>query len=106
MAADVVQVTTTLPDADAAERVALAVLEARLAACAQVDGPVTSRYWWDGALETATEWRCTIKTTAGVAERTVAAVVAAHPCDVPEVLVTAVAGGHEAYLDWVASAIA
>jgi periplasmic divalent cation tolerance protein len=101
----VVQVTTTAPTEADARRVADALLAERVAACVQVDGPITSRYRWEGAVTEATEWRCVAKTTAGAAERAVAAVVAAHPYDVPEVLVTTVDGGHQAYLDWVADEV-
>ena len=101
----VVQVTTTLPSEADATRVADALVAARLAACAQVDGPITSTYRWQGAVATATEWRCVAKTTAALADRVVAAIVERHPYDVPEVLVTPVTGGEDAYLAWVASEV-
>ena len=99
------QVTTTAPDEATADAIAAALLDARLAACVQVDGPIRSRYWWDAELEAATEWRCVAKTTAAAAERAVAAVVAAHPYDVPEVLVTPVLDAHPAYADWVRATV-
>src|SRR5688500_5362169 len=57
------QVTTTLPDSAAAERLALLLVEERLAACAQVLGPVSSTYRWQGATERASECYCHLKTT-------------------------------------------
>lgn len=101
MSDDLVQVTTTAPDEATAGAIASALLEARLAACVQVDGPITSRYWWDGAIEEATEWRCVAKTTAAAAPDAIAAVLDAHPYDVPEVLVTPVLDGSAAYAEWV-----
>ena len=47
------QVTTTLPDREAAQRLGTRLVEERLAACAQVVGPVSSVYWWQGEVETA-----------------------------------------------------
>ena len=41
----------------------------RLAACVQVVGPIRSTYRWEGRVETATEWLCLAKTTAGVLAR-------------------------------------
>lgn len=105
MAADVVQVTTTVPTEDAASTIGAALLDAKVVACVQVDGPVRSSYWWQGAREDAVEWRCVAKTTAALADRAVAAIVEAHPYEVPEVLVTPVTGGHQAYLAWVATTV-
>ena len=105
MADDLVQVTTTAPDEQTAGAIAGALLDERLAACVQVDGPITSRYWWDGALETSTEWRCVAKTTASRADEVVAAIVAAHPYDVPEVLVTPVLAAHAPYATWVGDVV-
>ena len=95
------QVTTTAPSEEVAGTIAAALLDSRLAACVQVLGPMRSRYWWNGAVEESTEWLCVAKTTAANADPAVAAIVAAHPNDVPEVLVTPVTGGSPAYLDWV-----
>ncbi|MFN2607838.1 MAG: divalent-cation tolerance protein CutA [Acidimicrobiales bacterium] len=96
-----VQVQATAGSFEEAERLAAAVLHPRLAACVQVLGPITSRYWWDGRLETATEWLCLAKTTEDRADAVVAVMGAAHSYDTPEVLVLPVIGGHDGYLAWV-----
>lgn len=110
MAIDVVVVTTVIDDRAAAERIARELVEARRAACTQVSAePVTSVFRWKNEetneLEVTTdrEWVVTAKTTAAAADACVAAIVALHPYDTPEVLVTPVVGGHVAYLEWVAS---
>lgn len=96
-----VQVATTFDAVEEAEALAASVVRARLAACAQTEGPVTSVYRWDGALQKDKEWRVTFKTTAALAERLTEYIVREHSCDVPEVLVTPVIGGHQKYLEWV-----
>ena len=101
----VVQVTTTVESEADAERLATLLLDDRLAACVQTVGPVRSRYWWKGAQETATEFVLVVKTTAAAAGDVVRAITAAHPYDVPEVLVSPVINGHQPYLDWVASEV-
>jgi len=103
MAEQLVQVTTVAPDEATADAIAAALLDARLAACVQVDGPIRSRYWWDGALEDSTEWRCVAKTTAARADDVIAAIVSRHPYDVPEVLATPVLAANEAYAAWVSA---
>jgi periplasmic divalent cation tolerance protein len=94
-------VTTTVDDRSAADALAGSAVTGRLAACAQVGGPVTSTYRWQGAVETAAEYAVQFKTAADRVEALVAHVREAHPYDVPEIVVTPVTGGNPAYLDWV-----
>ena len=85
------QVTTTLPDREAANRLGRRLVEERLAACAQVVGPVASVFWWQGEVESAGEWYCHLKTTASRVEELIARIRELHPYETPEIL--AVAGG-------------
>ncbi len=62
------QVTTTTTAKEKATTLAHLVVEQRLAACAQVSGPITSTYWWNLELETNDEWVCTFKTSAAALE--------------------------------------
>lgn len=100
------QVTTVIDDRGRAEGIARSVVEARAAACAQVSGPVTSTYWWQGAVETAEEWAVVAKTTAERAAAAVEAIRAAHSYDVPEILVTPILAGHGDYLAWISAEVA
>lgn len=95
------EVTLTAPSAEEAERLGTLALRGRLAACAQVSGPITSSYWWNGEMATATEWRCTLKTTRSRLAALVAALRAAHPYEVPEIVATALVGGDDDYLAWI-----
>ncbi|MFD6231568.1 divalent-cation tolerance protein CutA [Streptomyces sp. NPDC060232] len=63
MATDTVIAQTTVDSEDLARRLARGAVEARLAACAHIDAPFTAVYRWKGAIETATEWRISYKTT-------------------------------------------
>jgi periplasmic divalent cation tolerance protein len=97
----VLQVTTTLENRAAAERLAQTLVEERLAACAQVAGPVTSSYWWNRKVTTATEWYCHMKTTKDRFPALRERIVALHPAQVPEITALPVFGGHAEYLQWV-----
>ncbi|NNG15831.1 MAG: divalent-cation tolerance protein CutA [Gemmatimonadales bacterium] len=97
----VLQVTTTLDDRAAAERLARTLVEERFAACAQVAGPVTSAYWWKHKVTTATEWYCHIKTTKDHFPALRERIVALHSAEVPEIIALPVFGGHAEYLQWV-----
>ena len=57
------QVITTTDSREAADTLGRFAVEARVAACAQVVGPITSTYWWEGKIETAEEWQVIFKTT-------------------------------------------
>ena len=94
-------VLVTAPDADAAGRLARAVVEERLAACVNVIGPVRSIYRWQGELQDDSEVLMMIKTTRERRAALAARVCELHPYDVPEVLALPASGGSEAYLQWV-----
>lgn len=101
---DVIQIVTTTETRDAAETIARHLVEQGLAACAQVSGPITSIYRWQGRIERATEWQCVIKTRAALYDQVERAIRALHPYETPEILATPVAHGSTAYLDWLAQA--
>jgi periplasmic divalent cation tolerance protein len=100
----VVQVETTCDSADAANALVRDTVAARLAACGQV-GAITSTYWWQGDVQTGTEWRITFKTTDAKADELESFLLQHHPYETPEVLRTPVLGGNPAYLAWVAAEV-
>ena len=57
-------VLTTVESIDDANRLAADLLEQRLAACIQIDGPIVSHYRWEGKLQQANEYRLVIKVAA------------------------------------------
>lgn len=97
---DCVQVTTAVDDRARADGLATLAVERRLAACAQVAGPVDSTYWWNGAVETASEWQVLFKTTAARIEELIAMIGAEHPYETPEIIATPIVAGSPGYLDW------
>jgi periplasmic divalent cation tolerance protein len=99
------QVTTTLPDRAAAERVASVLVEERWAACAQVVGPVESTYRWQGKVERATEWYCHLKTTLARAPGLRARLRELHPYETPEIVAVPLVDGDPDYLVWVAASV-
>ena len=94
-------VFTSLPDAASAETLASALIGRRLAACVNILAPCTSVYRWQGAIERAQEVQLVIKTVEDRWDALCAAVTAAHPYAVPELLALPVAAGLPAYLDWI-----
>ncbi|TWF82835.1 divalent-cation tolerance protein CutA [Kitasatospora viridis] len=98
--ADLVVVTTTHEDEPKARALARQVVEARLAACAQVY-PVRSVYWWEGEVQEAGEWRIDFKTRADLAGPLTGFIGERHGYEVPEVIAVPVVAGAPGYLEWV-----
>ena len=94
-----VLVTTTTDTADEANRLADAIVHARQAACAHVS-EIDSTYWWDGEVQHSHEWVIEFKTPAARASALKDAILAAHSYDTPQVIVTPIIDGSEAYLAW------
>lgn len=100
----IVSITTTFASRGAAEACGRRLVEARVAACAQIDGPVTSIYRWRAAVESAEEWRMTCKTAPAVEAACVAAIVAVHDYETPQVT-TARLAATPAYAAWVRESV-
>jgi len=96
-----VQVTTTTATQEEARQIARTSVERRLAACAQVIGPVVSTYWWQGSIETAGEWMCLLKTPASEYESLARHILAEHSYDTPEITTTPISQGNPDYLAWI-----
>jgi periplasmic divalent cation tolerance protein len=99
------QVTTTLPDRAAAQRVASVLVEEHLAACAQVLGPVASTYRWKGQVEHAEEWYCNLKTTLVRLPAAQARIRELHSYDQPEIIALPITDGDAGYLKWIEDSV-
>lgn len=102
---DFVTITTTADDRGVADRIARAVIERRIAACARISS-AESVYRWDGEICVAPEFVVEIKTTAAARAAVEAAIRELHSYELPEIVAHPVAGGSKAYLDWVSSEVA
>ena len=100
---DIRLVITNCPDEETANRIALAVVEAQLAACVNILPRVQSIYRWQGAVESAVEVPLLIKTTAAAYPALEAAIRESHPYDVPEIIALPITAGLPAYLNWLAA---
>jgi periplasmic divalent cation tolerance protein len=95
------QVVTTTDSREEAEKLARSAVERRLAACAQVAGPVTSTFWWERAVQTASEWQCVLKTTSARFDELRAHLEREHTYETPEIVATPIVAGSAAYLEWI-----
>jgi periplasmic divalent cation tolerance protein len=98
---DIIVVLTNMPDRAAALTLAQTLVERRLAACVNVLGQADSVYRWQGEIERAQEVPVLIKTRRGLYPELQAAITAAHPYELPEIIAVPVVLGFSAYIDWV-----
>ena len=90
---------------DAADGLATALVEARLAACVNVLPGLRSVYRWQHAVERADESLLIAKTTVAGYAALEAGIRARHPYELPEVVAVDIAAGLPAYLEWLAAAV-
>ena len=101
-----IQITTTTGKRHDAEQIASELISRRLAACVQLSGPIVSTFRWQGKVETAEEWVCTIKTASSKFDAVQQVFQQIHPYEVPEIVATPIVGGSEAYLQWLGDQLA
>jgi periplasmic divalent cation tolerance protein len=99
---DALLVLTTVADRAAADALAHALLERRLAACVNIGAPVDSLYHWRGRIETGPEIPLTIKTRASLYDKVEAAILELHDYELPEIIAVPVSRGHGPYIGWLA----
>ena len=91
--------TTTGSRGDA-DRLARGAVELRLAACTQIDGPITSHFHWQGRLEVAEEFRIWFKFLPANGSALSAWVHAHHPYATPQWIEVSAESVGEKYLSW------
>jgi periplasmic divalent cation tolerance protein len=94
------QVQTTTDSRAEAVELGRSAVQARLAACAQVAGPVVSTYWWEGDLERAEEWLLLFKLPAARYQELADFLAQRHSYDEPEIVATPIVAGSVGYLSW------
>jgi periplasmic divalent cation tolerance protein len=94
-------VYATAGDADEARRIGRAVVEERLAACANVIDGMKSIYWWQGAVQEGNETVLILKTTEARVDALISRIKALHSYDCPAIVSFPIAAGFEGFLDWI-----
>jgi periplasmic divalent cation tolerance protein len=100
MTVNAVMIMTTVKDKNDAKAMASLLINGRFAACVQ-ELAVNSHFSWDGKINEEPEILLLVKTAADRAQSTIEAIKGAHSYDIPEILVSPIIGGLDAYLQWV-----
>jgi periplasmic divalent cation tolerance protein len=99
-------VYVTAADQGEAERIGRAVVEERLAACANILPGMRSIYRWAGAVHDASETVLILKTTRDRLPALTDRVRSLHSYEVPCVAAFEVVPGNPVYFEWIAAATA
>jgi periplasmic divalent cation tolerance protein len=97
-----VHVQTATDSRAEAMELAQEAVKARLAACAQVAGPVASTFWWEDGIERAEEWIVMLKLPTARYPELAEFLIERHSYDEPEIIATPIVAGSAGYLDWIA----
>jgi periplasmic divalent cation tolerance protein len=104
MVSSIVEVITTVERMADASAYCSALVELRLIACAQVDGPIMSVYRWQGQMETSQEYRLTMKTCTSKLDSVLDWIRKNHSYSTPQVVIRHVDTTPD-YLSWVRESV-
>jgi len=97
-----ISVYVTAGGAAQAEAIGRALVEERLAACANVIDGLTSIYRWEGAVRSDREAAVLLKTRAELLPRVEARIRELHAYQTPCIVAWPIEGGSAGYLAWIA----
>ncbi|MBG0827316.1 divalent-cation tolerance protein CutA [Planomonospora sp. ID67723] len=95
------EVHVTAGSREEAEEIGAVAVRERVAACAQIVGPVSSVYRWKGEVRRDEEFLILMKTSKDRLDELVSAVKAAHSYETPEIVAVPIEGGSADYLHWI-----
>lgn len=98
--AEFIQIQTTWPTRAEAEDAARFLVEERLVACAQLLGPIESRYVWAGKTENSEEFLLLTKTRAALFDAVATAISERHSYEVPQIVGVPLAFVAPSYAAW------
>lgn len=93
-------VMTAMDSKVRAEALATGMVEGRLAACVQILPPMTSIYFWDGAVQREAEHLLLVKTAEEKYAEVEAYILANHGYEVPEIVAVRAEHVSQAYAKW------
>jgi periplasmic divalent cation tolerance protein len=94
-------VFVTAANEESAVAIGRALVEERLAACANLVGPIRSIYRWKDEVEDAAEHLLIIKTRASLYAALEKRVKELHSYEVPEIIAVKIESGSQQYLAWI-----
>ena len=99
-------VMITTSSREEAEKIAKTLLEKKLIACANIFGPASSRFWWQGKIDEAEEYVVFMKTEERLFEEVAKHVKRLHSYEIPEIIALPIVKGFKPYLEWISNNLA
>lgn len=98
---DEIVIFITTPSKEEGERIGHALVEKKLAACANILSPVSSIFSWEGKVCHEEESLVIIKSTKACFAKLAEEVKRLHPYSVPEIIALPLVEGSADYLQWI-----
>jgi len=100
-----VVVIVTVANIEEAVKIVHSLLEERLIACANIVGPISSIFWWEGKIDEASEFLVFMKSHENHFERLSEKVSEIHSYEVPEIIALPIIKGSPPYLEWLSDSL-
>lgn len=91
----------TTKDKAEAKKIAQALVEERLAACANIIDNMESLYWWEGKVQNSNEAVLVVKTKEALVPELIEKVKSLHSYKCPCIVSLPILDGNKAFLDWI-----
>ncbi|MBO9668611.1 MAG: divalent-cation tolerance protein CutA [Bdellovibrio sp.] len=90
------------PDKECAEKISRTLLTEKMIGCANIIPGMTSMYWWEGKIETSSEYILILKTleSSDARKNLEKRVQELHPYEVPCIMALPVAGINDSFKNW------
>ena len=100
-----VVVIMTTSNKEEAVKIVRSLLKEKLVACANIVGPVSSLFWWQGKIDEENEFLVFMKSHKSLFKKLSERVTEIHSYDVPEIIALPIIGGSPPYLDWLRTSL-
>jgi len=94
------EIHITTATEEEALRIGEILVDAKLAACAQISGPIRSIYVWEGKRESSPEWGCCLKSRESLFSELVETVRKYHSYQCPQIVAVPILKANDDYLQW------
>jgi periplasmic divalent cation tolerance protein len=94
---------TTTPSLELAKNISKHLVESKLAACANIHGPVQSIYSWEGQIENSEEFTIILKTRSSLFSKASEKINELHPYSNPCIVSLPFENGEANFLNWITS---
>lgn len=98
-------VIMTTSNKEEAAKIVRSLLKERLIACANIVGPVSSLFWWQGKIDEENEFLVFMKSHKSLFERLSERVTEIHSYEVPEIIALPIIEGSPPYLKWLKTSL-